>query len=110
MDNVRICPLVEVSPYWERELSTYPDTIRVAMEDGTVVTYRRDIEQPMPESYFRVMEILKAMPIYGGHKTGNQEGYQCQYSPKHEKKKGRSNWDRICIRREKDRKGGRKHG
>lgn len=63
----RVRPLAEVSPCWERELSIYPDTVRVAMEDGTVVTYRIDVVQPGPEGYVhpshaKAMEILSRMP------------------------------------------------
>lgn len=37
-----------MAPIWEREGSDYPDLIKVPMEDGNVITYRRDITQPGP--------------------------------------------------------------
>ena len=57
------------------EWSDYPDTIRIPMSDGHIVTYVRQIEQPAPrlmESY-EMLKLLKEN-TYGG------------YKPKHEKK------------------------
>lgn len=55
--------------------SDYPDIIKIPMEDGHVITYRRDISQPEPrfvESY----EMLRTIE--------RGEGYG--YVPKHAKK------------------------
>ena len=77
----KIKPLADVLPVYERDLSTYPDVIRVAMDDGKVVNYRIDIQQPHP-AFVSAMDTLAKMPVYGGYK----------YTPKHKKE---SLWTRI---------------
>ena len=43
-----IKPLAAVTPIWDRESSTYPETVRIAMEGGTVATYHLEVKQPKP--------------------------------------------------------------
>lgn len=46
----QIKPLLRaVAPIWEREDSDYPDYVKVPMANGCVVTYRRDVHQPIPQ-------------------------------------------------------------
>lgn len=89
----KIRPLADVTPIWEREMSTYPDTIKVAMDDGTVVAYRIDTAQPGPEGYIhpahaRAMEILQRMPTYGGNP---EHGYKAR----HVAQQKEDRWDRF---------------
>ena len=88
----KIRPLVDVSPIWERELSTYPDVIRVAMEDGSVVTYRQDIQQPAP-AFTAAMMALDKMPVYGGPDVPG-------YKARHEITKKPNLWERIQMVRQ----------
>jgi hypothetical protein len=60
----RISPLADVSPTWEYDSSDYPDLIRVAMDNGHVVTYRREIAQP---GFTNVMELLGRLPVTEGY-------------------------------------------
>jgi hypothetical protein len=41
-------PLPMVLPIWEHDWSEFPDVVRVSMEDGHVINYRREISQPKP--------------------------------------------------------------
>jgi len=57
------------APIWEHESSDYPDILKIPMEDGHVITYRREVRQPDP----RVMKSLDLIRImkantYGGGK------------------------------------------
>lgn len=55
-------PLVGVKAIWEKgSQSEYPEMLRVPMDDGHVVNYRTDVEQPHP-CFLNAMEILKSMP------------------------------------------------
>ena len=54
----------------DSEWSDYPDSIREPMEDGHVVTYVREIRQPVP----RIMESYDLLRMfqentYGGYKA-----------------------------------------
>lgn len=64
----KIQPLSNVVGNWRPGCGGYPESIRLAMSDGNVVTYIRQIEQPKPARLFRTVE--------------NPDGYQ----PKHAKK------------------------
>lgn len=44
----QINPLPMVCPMFEHPWSDYPDKIRVSMENGKVIDYRREIQQPAP--------------------------------------------------------------
>ena len=48
MSEVRVLPLPKVDARYRRTGGKYPETIRVAMSDGKVITYRIDIPQPAP--------------------------------------------------------------
>lgn len=53
---------------YERELSIYPDSIRVSFEDGTTAIYTMQPEQPKPQ----VIETIRII------RKWNSEGYQCK--------------------------------
>ena len=53
--------------------SDYPDVIKIPMEDGHVITYVRQVEQPHPQCV-KSIELIRLMDTYGG------------YKPKHMKK------------------------
>ena len=59
-ENVQVLPLPKVKGYWKYPCSRYPDTIKVPMSDGKVITYRIDIEQPHPY-FLAAMENLERM-------------------------------------------------
>lgn len=44
----RIGPLSNVIGFWDHDLGGYPERIRLAMEDGHIVTYLLDVQQPEP--------------------------------------------------------------
>lgn len=67
----RIRPLADVNACWEYESSDYPDLIRVTMENGHVVTYRRDIQQP---GFMNVMELLSRLPVKPGYSGKHEKG------------------------------------
>lgn len=55
-------PLAAVTAVWETDkTSKYPDVIRVPMEDGTVVNYRIDTEQPHP-CFLGALENIRWTP------------------------------------------------
>ena len=62
MENRRAKPLIAIRAIWDWEsISKYPDTVRIPMDDGNVVTYRLDVQQPHP-AFLTAMEQIKAMP------------------------------------------------
>lgn len=67
METIKAAPLARVKFEYERDISQYPDTIRVPMSDGNVVTYRIDIQQPHP-SFKAVIDLFDKLPVYGGYK------------------------------------------
>ena len=76
--SIQIKPLnPQVAGIWEYSWSDYPDMIKIPMEDGHVVTYRREIEQPHP-AVMKCVDLIRVMNdcTYGG------------YKPKHKKKAG----------------------
>ena len=56
---IRVRPLPKVTGGWEHDWSKYPDFIRVPMSDGSVRTYRREIEQPHPQCRESIETIRK---------------------------------------------------
>lgn len=67
--SIQIKPLnPQVAGIWENAWSDYPDTIKIPMEDGHVVTYRREIEQPHPQC-IKAIDLIKVMKghTYGGN-------------------------------------------
>ena len=44
----RVHPFPVAHPVYEHSFSVYPDKLRVSMDDGKVVDYRIDIQQPRP--------------------------------------------------------------
>lgn len=60
--SVRVMPLPKVTGIWDRESSQYPDRIRIPMSDGTVVTYRIDVEMPHP-AFIEAMDGLWRMRV-----------------------------------------------
>lgn len=65
----QIKPLPQSAPIWEYETSDYPDLLKVPMENGHVVTYRREIEQPEPR-VMKCIDLIRVMNkcTYGGYK------------------------------------------
>ena len=64
-----------VAPIWLYDSSDYPDEIKVPMEDGSVETYVRRIQQPHPN-------CLKAAEICRNFSNSLAD----YYSPRHMKK------------------------
>ena len=62
----RAKPLAKVVAIYERDDSQYPETVRIAMDDGLVIDYRIDIPQP---GFQKAMGLLDKLPIYGGYKA-----------------------------------------
>ena len=69
-EKSRIRPKALPQPVYnyERELSIYPDSIRVSFEDGTTAIYTMHPEQPKPQ----VIETIRII------RKWNSEGYQCK--------------------------------
>lgn len=72
MEIKRHAPLNSaIATVYEREMSEYPDRIRVAMDDGSVIDYRIEIKQPHPacekaiDSIRRMTELVET---FGGYK------------------------------------------
>lgn len=60
----RVMPLAPLCCLYERELSIYPDRIRVPMEDGRVVYYRLD-DRAMHPSLEAALKSLIRIPQRG---------------------------------------------
>ena len=91
--ELKIRPLADVTPLWERDLSVYPDALKVAMTDGQVVTYRLEIEMPKPclPSFDSAVDTIRKW---------NEEDMVVGYQARHaaiEKKKSR--WERFLAAR-----------
>jgi hypothetical protein len=63
-----------VAAIWEKDYSDYPDLIKIPMENGRVITYRREILQPEPQmtkiSRLKPAELLNMFsrnPFAGRH-------------------------------------------
>jgi len=62
MKRKRSMPLVPVRAIWEKEsISKYPETIRIPMDDGHVISYRLDVEQPHP-SFLEALKLIRKQP------------------------------------------------
>ena len=75
MSEIRVLPLPKVDAKYGPMGGKYPETVRIAMSDGKVITYRIDIEQPNP-SFTAAME--------------NLDRFVVGYKAKHEKKNDRA--------------------
>ena len=58
----RVMPLAPLCCLYERELSIYPDRIRVPMEDGQVVYYRIDDRQMHPSLAAALDSLIRIRP------------------------------------------------
>lgn len=71
VENLQIRPLNQRLAYiHENAWSDYPDLIKVPMEDGHVITYRREITQPEPR-VMKCVDLIRIMKdcTYGGYKA-----------------------------------------
>jgi hypothetical protein len=60
---IQIRPLANSgAPIWDYMSSDYPDRIKMPMEDGRVITYRREIEQPHPQCQ-QAIHIIRNMEV-----------------------------------------------
>ena len=60
---IQIRPLANSgAPIWDYMSSDYPDRIKMPMEDGRVITYRREIEQPHPQCQ-KAIHIIRNMEV-----------------------------------------------
>ena len=67
MGDTRRKPLAAITAIWEKSSrSKYPETVCIPMNDGHIVKYRLDIEQPHP-CFLNAMELLKSMPVGMGY-------------------------------------------
>ena len=57
MSEIRVLPLPKVDAKYGPIGGKYPETVRIAMSDGKVITYRIDIQQPNP-SFLKAMDNL----------------------------------------------------
>ena len=48
MSELKVLPLPKVDAHYGPIGGKYPETVRIAMSDGKVITYRIDMEQPRP--------------------------------------------------------------
>ena len=58
----RVRPILDLGPIWEREVSRYPDVIRVPMRNGTVIRYRIESEMPHP-SFMAALTNISNMVV-----------------------------------------------
>ena len=68
-ETIKVKPLSPVAAIWERDISIYPDIIKIPMEDGHVITYRMEVQQPAPQ-VIKTLELIRIMNhcAYGGYK------------------------------------------
>ncbi len=61
-------PIIEINHIFEHETSDYPDFLRVPMDDGQVIKYRRVVTQPQPQLQ-KSLELIRLMNenIHGGY-------------------------------------------
>ena len=62
MNEAHVMPLADVNAIYERDLSRYPDRIRVPMEDGQVVYYRIDDRQMHPSLAAALNCLIRIRP------------------------------------------------
>ena len=59
-------PLVPLRAIWGKDsISKYPETLRIPMDDGTVVNYVIDVQQPHP-CFTKAINYIKGYP-HGRH-------------------------------------------
>lgn len=59
-------PLVPLRAIWDKgSISKYPETLRVPMDDGKVVNYVIDIQQPHP-CFENAINFIKSLPVTKG--------------------------------------------
>lgn len=63
-----------VAPFWRRDSSDYPDEIKVPMEDGSVETYIRLVQQPLPQCLKAVELCRKMLNELSGYKPKHGKG------------------------------------
>jgi hypothetical protein len=68
VSEARVLPLPKVDARYRRAGGKYPETIRVAMSDGKVITYRIDIQQPVP---FLKKQLDEFSALCIGYKKGD---------------------------------------
>ena len=54
----RIGPLSNVKPFWDHGADGYPTRVRLAMSDGHIVTFWREVQQPKPRFWNPIREII----------------------------------------------------
>ena len=64
---IRVLPLPKITGGWEHDWSTYPDFVRIPMSDGSVRTYRREVEQPHPQCR-KTLDLIRNMRRCEGYK------------------------------------------
>ena len=69
-ETVQVLPLPKVKGYWKYKCSRYPDTIKVPMSDGKVVTYHIEVEMPHP-CLTAALRNVRNMVGYVYGKTGD---------------------------------------
>ena len=74
MSEARVMPLADVNAIYERDMSRYPDRIRVAMEDGQVVYYRIDDRQMHPSLAAALNSLIRIRPSGEGRHEKNDRG------------------------------------
>ena len=62
MSDLRVLPLPKVDAHYGPIGGKYPETVRIAMSDGKVITYRIDIQQPHP-CFTAAMDNLDRMVV-----------------------------------------------
>lgn len=73
-------PLAAVTSLWEKNsVSRYPETLCVPMEDGHIVKYKLDIDQPHP-CFLNAMELLKSLPNGLGYQYKGGEKRKAPHS------------------------------
>lgn len=68
MSEIRVLPLPKVDAHYGPAGGKYPETIRVAMSDGKVITYRIEIEMPHPQVLDAIANIRNMEKICIGYK------------------------------------------
>ena len=64
-ETVQVLPLPKVKGYWKYKCSRYPDTIKVPMSDGKVITYHIEVDMPHP-IFLAAMKNIERMEKYNG--------------------------------------------
>lgn len=78
----RVKPLAGICPVYDSDESELPETVRVPMSDGKILTYRLD-NADAANQYGKAMNVI----IRKWVAEDEQIGYQ--YKPRHEQKESR---------------------